>query len=76
MPVPDTFPISPFDELSPDGRWLPDSDNQEAYKLIPPLVDKIRHEVKNWRDNNYEGATDTSKALLNYWFEQEHLMYD
>lgn len=76
MPVPDNFPLSPFEELSPDGRWIPDSDNQEAYRLIPPLVDKIRHEVKNWRDNKYEGATNTSKALLNYWFEQEHLMYD
>ena len=24
MPVPENFPISPFEELNPDDRWLPD----------------------------------------------------
>ena len=27
-----------------------------------------------WRDNGYEGAADTSIALLNWWFNREHLL--
>ena len=76
MPISDKFPNSPFEELNPEVRWIPDSDNKESFKLIPPLVEKIRNAVKNWRDNNYEGATDTSKSLLKFWFEEEHYNYD
>ena len=48
---------------------------QNAYeKLLPPLVYKIRLAVKNWRDENYQGASETSKSLLNFWFNQEHLI--
>jgi type III restriction enzyme len=43
-------------------------------KLIPPLVAKVREEVKAWRDRHYEGASDTSKALLEWWFETGHLL--
>ena len=35
---------------------------------------ELRKKVKAWRDNSYEGATDTSIALLNWWFNQEHLL--
>ena len=41
--------------------------------LLPPLVQKIREQVKTWRDNNYSGASATSKALLNWWFNTPHL---
>ena len=41
--------------------------------LLPPLVHKIREQVKAWRDNNYNGASTTSKALLNWWFKTPHL---
>jgi type III restriction enzyme len=30
--------------------------------------------VKEWRDSGYAGATDTSKSLLNWWFNTPHLM--
>ncbi|NMC00518.1 MAG: DEAD/DEAH box helicase family protein, partial [Thermoanaerobaculaceae bacterium] len=40
----------------------------------PPLVHKIRKEVKDWRNRNYEGASQTSKALLKWWFEKEHFI--
>ena len=36
--------------------------------LLPPLVDKIRRAVQQWRDDGYEGASDTSMALLRWWF--------
>ena len=35
---------------------------------------ELRKRVKAWRDKGYEGATNTSIALLNWWFNQEHLM--
>lgn len=48
---------------------------QNAYeKLLPPLVYKIRLAVAKWRDENYPGASDTTKSLLNFWFNQEHLI--
>ncbi len=48
---------------------------QNAYeKLLPPLVYKIRLAVAKWRDENYAGASDTTKSLLNFWFNQEHFI--
>jgi type III restriction enzyme len=69
----------PFRILTPDERWHPTQNQmdvfQNAYeKLLPPLVYKIRLAVKNWRDENYQGASETSKSLLNFWFNQEHLI--
>ena len=34
----------------------------------------MRKNVKTWRDNGYDGASDTSIALLNWWFKTEHLL--
>ena len=36
------------------------------------LVPKIRNAVAQWRDAEYPGATDTTKRLLQYWFENDH----
>jgi type III restriction enzyme len=71
------FPGSPFEILDPAIRWFPaDEDLREtaANKLLPPLVSELRKVVKTWRDSGYEGATDTSKALLKFWFQTEHLI--
>jgi len=73
------FPKSPHEILDPSVRWFPADEalRKEGYeKLLPPLVDKIRKEVKQWRDSNYEGASETSKALLKWWFETEHPVED
>jgi len=45
-------------------------------KLLPPLVAGLRIKVKEWRDKKYEGVSDTSKALLNWWFNEEHIIYN
>lgn len=42
-------------------------------KLLPPLVANIRKEVFAWRNSGYTGASTTSRALLQHWFETEHL---
>lgn len=71
------FPASPYVVLSPDVRWFPAAEEMRATayeKLIPPLVAKIREEVKVWRDKGYAGASETSKALLKWWFETDHLL--
>ena len=33
------------------------------------MVAKIRNEVSAWRVADYAGASETSRALLNWWFE-------
>jgi type III restriction enzyme len=61
------FPASPYSVLNPDVRWFPADEVlwESSYeKLLPPLVHELRKKVKTWRDNGYEGATDTSIALL------------
>ncbi|MBU0661654.1 DEAD/DEAH box helicase family protein [Patescibacteria group bacterium] len=69
------FPKSPYDLLDPDLRWFPADEalRKKGYgKLLPPLVDKLRREVKAWRDSGYSGASSTSVALLNWWFKTDH----
>jgi type III restriction enzyme len=71
------FPTSPFVILDPSIRWFPadESLREKGYnKLLPPLVHQLRIEVKEWRDRGYEGASDTSKALLKWWFQTDHVM--
>jgi len=68
------FPQNPFQILDPHIRWAPSkADLQEkAYEqLIPPLVHKVRQAVKEWRDSDYSGASDTTKALLHFWFKPD-----
>ena len=70
------FPESPHAIIDPSVRWLPDQSllfDLEYAMLLPPLVHKIREQVKTWRDDNYSGASETSKALLNWWFNIPHL---
>ena len=77
MAIHPSFPTSPYEELKPEFRWFPADEalRESSYeKLLPPLVHKIRKVVQDWRDKHYEGATDTSKALLTWWFGTEHLI--
>ncbi|MDQ6843799.1 MAG: DEAD/DEAH box helicase family protein, partial [Bacteroidota bacterium] len=70
---------NPFKIIPPNERWAPSQSQMEAFqnayeKLLPPLVYKIRLAVAKWRDNNYDGASQTSISLLNFWFNREHLI--
>jgi len=72
------FPKDPFVILDPSIRWFPadeDLREQGVEKLMPPFVSALREEVKAWRDDDYKGATATSRALLNWWFKTEHTTY-
>ena len=71
------FPESPYAILDPAMRWFPADEalrETSAEKLMPPLVSELRKKVKEWRDSGYDGATPTSKSLLNWWFNTPHLM--
>jgi len=41
---------------------------------MPPLVAQLRKKVKEFRDSTYKGATETSRSLLNWWFNKPHLL--
>lgn len=40
------------------------------------LPNEILERVIEWRENGYEGITETTTRLLNYWFKEDHLMED
>ena len=74
------FPKDPYIILDPNIRWFPaveDLREKGGYeKLLPPFISELRKKVKEWRDNNYNEASETSKALLNWWFKEEHTVFD
>lgn len=77
MALPSTFPKDPHVILSSDVRWYPGDamlDEMGYEKLLPPLVHKIRKGVCDWRKSGYTGASETTKALLRHWFDEEHIL--
>lgn len=77
MALHSNFPTSPHAILDPKIRWFPADEALRASsyeKLLPPLVHQLRNKVKEWRDSGYDGACETSKAMLKWWFKTEHLI--
>ncbi len=73
------FPKNPFEILDPSVRWFPADEDlrEQGYeKLLPPLVSELRKRVKEWRDSDYQGVSQTSRALLRWWFQEEHQIFD
>jgi len=71
------FPSDPHAVLDPAIRWFPADEalrETSMDKLMPPLVPELRKQVKAWRGNGYAKATDTSRSLLNWWFDTPHLL--
>lgn len=62
----------------------PDKHRVRAQKGFPPevktyrrqspirLVNPLRAAIKEWRELNYYGVSDTTRELLAYWFERPH----
>lgn len=72
-----SFPSSPYEVLDPAVRWFPAAEEmrETAYeKLLPPLLAKVRQEVADWRASGYQGASETSRGLLHWWFHTHHLI--
>ncbi|MCL0047345.1 DEAD/DEAH box helicase family protein [Thermodesulfovibrionales bacterium] len=71
------FPESPHAVLDPDIRWFPADEalrETSMEKLMPPLVSRLLKKVKGFRDSGYVGAADTSRSLLNFWFNTPHML--
>jgi len=69
------FPKNPHKTIKPDVRWFPGDailGEKGREKLLPPLVNKIRKEVSEWRKKDYPNISKVTKSLLTYWFKTEH----
>lgn len=69
------FPKSPYEILDPATRWFPADETlrEQGYeKLLPPLVAELRKKVRDWRASDYSGASETTRALLKWWFLSDH----
>lgn len=60
-----------------------EKDGKGGYRVVPGrrpskllLVPRIRAEVEHWRNDDYVGASDTSKRLLEFWFNNDHRLKD
>jgi type III restriction enzyme len=57
----------------PSQPKAPDQESLlQARVTTAPCVPAIRKAVSEWRDAKYKGATDTSRLLLNHWFQTDH----
>ncbi len=71
------FPEDPYVLLDPTIRWFPADESlrqTSSDKLMPPLVPELRRRVRQWRTAHYSGAAETSRTLLHWWFDTQHLM--
>src|SRR3990172_452069 len=44
----------------------------ETTHKTAPCVPAIRRAVDEWRVKNYEGVSETTRILLNFWFKNDH----
>ncbi len=73
MPIPKTLSSDPYAILDPKDRWRPGGGGSELPldQLLPPLVEQVRSRVKEWRDAGYPDTSETTRALLSWWFERD-----
>lgn len=57
------------DDLAPTG-WREEASGRRPSQLL--LVPKIREAVDSWRDTGYQGASDVTRRLFEYWFDEDH----
>ena len=57
------------DPEAPNG-WREDTSGRRPSRLL--LIQKLRAAVDGWRDVGYPGASDVTRRLFAYWFEEDH----
>lgn len=57
------------DETASTG-WREETSGRRPSPIF--LVPKIREAVDAWRSSGYQGASDVTKRLFEYWFEEDH----
>lgn len=50
--------------------WREDTSGRRPSRLL--LVPKIRAAVDAWREGGYKGASDVTRRLFEYWFDEDH----
>ena len=53
-----------------DEKWREETSGRRPSQLLLPP--KIREAVDAWRANGYAGASDVTRRLFQYWFEEDH----
>lgn len=68
-----------FADQKPDSYLV--KKTEEEYEIVEGrrpskmlLVNKLRESVDKWRDDGYPGASDVTKHLFQFWFEQDHII--
>lgn len=57
------------DDTAPTG-WREDTSGRRPSNLL--LTPNIRTAVDSWRDGGYQGASEVTRRLFDYWFEEDH----
>ncbi|HUW12216.1 MAG TPA: DEAD/DEAH box helicase family protein [Anaerolineae bacterium] len=57
------------DDAAPTG-WREDTSGRRPSRLL--LIPRIRAAVDAWREQGYPGASDVTRRLFEYWFEEDH----
>src|SRR5712691_1779970 len=57
------------DAAAPNG-WREDTSGRRPSGLL--LIQKLRVAVDRWRAEGYPGASDVTRRLFAYWFEEDH----
>jgi type III restriction enzyme len=60
------------DDATPTG-WCVEDGRRETRLLLVP---KVREQVDAWRDKGYPGASDVTRRLFEYWFDEDHATAD
>jgi type III restriction enzyme len=61
------------DNAAPTG-WREDTSGRRPSRML--LVPKIRAAVDAWREQGYPGASDVTRRLFEYWFDEDHEVAD
>ena len=57
------------DHDAPTGWRVEDGSRRPSALLLPP---KVRAAVDAWRDSGYAGASEVTRRLFAYWFDEDH----
>ena len=53
-----------------DTGWRIDESGRRPSNIL--MVEKLRQAVDEWRNENYPGASNVTKELFRYWFQEDH----
>ena len=57
------------DDEAPNG-WREERSERRPSRLL--LIKRVRKAVDRWRDGGYPGASDVTRRLFEYWFDEDH----